>query len=86
MVLSKEHQANEASRLLNDPVLMAAFDEIERRALDEFKALPIWASRRRFVSAQVKIQAIRDVKASLRSVIETGKGAAKRSAMGIPSR
>lgn len=67
----KERRAVEARRLLEEPLLKEALDEIERATVEDMLRLPIWSDRKRRILTD-RIRVIRGIRDHLKSVILTG--------------
>lgn len=72
-------RAAEAKRLLDEPLLIAAFAELEKRAYEELLRVPAWSplhdrKRRMLVD---RINGIRELRGQLQSVITMGKQEAR---------
>lgn len=66
------HRAQEARRLLDEPLLKEALDRIEQDTVEEILRLPFWADRKRRMLTD-RIRVIRGMRDHLRSVILTGE-------------
>lgn len=72
-----KHRAAEARRLSDEPLLNEAFDAIERAAIEEMLSVKGWrADKRRRLLAD-RVNAIRDLRARLRTMIATGEQTAR---------
>jgi hypothetical protein len=73
----KKRRANEARRLLDEPLLKEAFDTIERDTIEAMlrvPGLPVWADRKRRRLAD-QVNTIRVIRSYLEHVITAGKQA-----------
>lgn len=73
----KRYRASEAERLLNEPLLKEAFDELERSNIEQMLAVGSVAiseddDRKRRALAE-RVNAIRDVRTKLHAMISEGK-------------
>lgn len=67
-----ERRASEARRLLNEPLLVEAFDKLESRLTEQLLALPTWRGEKQRRALIDRINAIRDLRAELETVIVIG--------------
>ena len=76
-----ERRASEAKALLDDGMLKEAFEAIERDAYEELLKTDTWLVNHDRVRAALidRINAIRDLRAHLQSVITTGTQSARRA-------
>ncbi len=75
----KIRRANEAQQLMNNPFLKEALERIERQGIEDMLSAHPWArfgDRKRRLAAE-RVRVIRDVRASLASVIAEGQHAAR---------
>lgn len=71
-------RAAEARRLLDEPLLNEAFDAIERAAIEDMLAVKgYWRADRRRRMLADRVNAVRELRARLKSVIAMGDQAAK---------
>lgn len=68
-------RGEEAARLLDDPILKAAFRSLEDDAIEAIVAADVSNDEARLLNA-LRVKAIRDLRDAVRSVITTGKQAA----------
>lgn len=76
-----ERKATEAKSLLESPILTEAFEAIERAAYDELLGVEAWrvdAEKHRTTLIN-RINAIRELRATLQSVITTGTQSARKA-------
>lgn len=71
------HRVAEARRLLDEPLLIEAFDKVEHMAIEEILALPMGADRKRRILTD-RVRTIRAVKAHLHNLIASGEQALKK--------
>lgn len=71
---------SEARRLLEEPLLIAAFDKLESDAMEEALRVPSWhrwGQKRRDALLQ-RVHVIRDLRSSLKATVAAGDQVAKR--------
>jgi hypothetical protein len=73
-----ERRASEARRLLAEPLLVEAFDKIERRCMDELLRLPTWRAHKQRLALVDRINTLRQLRAELNAVIVTGDQASRK--------
>ncbi len=78
--MTPEYRTMKAKQLLEDEVLIAAFDAVEAKAMREALAVPAWhgtiGDRKRRVLL-LKVNIIKELRGELQSVIATGQQAAR---------
>jgi hypothetical protein len=67
-------RVSEARRLLDEPLLIEAFDRIEAAAIEDMLTVPFWAQRRMRMAAD-RVKVVRGLRKHLEHVIVNGEQA-----------
>lgn len=73
-----ERRASEARRLLNDPLLVEAFEKIEARCYEDLLRLPTWRAHKQRIALVDRVNTIRQLRTELKAVITTGEQQARK--------
>lgn len=80
MRADQQYRAMKARQILDDEVLIAAFEELERKAYAKAVAVPFWQGRlgdRRRRRALERVRIINELRGELETVIMAGASAAR---------
>lgn len=75
--MTPEFRASEAKRLLDEPLLKEALEDIEQRCMDELLRLPTWRGHRQRVALIDRINTIRELRSRLHTTIMIGRQSAR---------